>query len=798
MKTCLKTCSVLAAVLSVFAQSVEDKQVNVHHVQGEVLDGSGAAVAGAVLLLQLKSSGTQFVTRSGIDGAFRFPGPLRGECHLTVVSQGFAEHRQTVRAGGPEAAAIVIHLQPAALAQEMAVYANAVTGPEAALQAIPGSVSILESSLLAQARVLTVDEALRKSSGVFTRGEEGLGLRPNIGIRGLNPVRSTKVLLLEDGVPVSYAPYGDNASYYHPPVDRFEQIEVVKGSGQVMYGPATVGGVINYLTPPPPDRSSGFITLTGGNLDYFNGHARYGATIGRTGFLFDYMRKQGEGARENIRYGLNDATAKLLHTLTPSQTLSFKINHYGEDSNLTYSGLRESEWLANPRQNPFRNDFAAFKRWGGAAIHTYALKNNAVLATHFYGQSFVRDWWRQSSNSAQRPNGAAHPLCGGMANLNTTCGNEGRLRSYRTLGFNPQFRMDHSWGAFRSQFDSGFRAHFEHQDRLQKNGDTPLARDGRLVESNLRTADAYSGFLQNRLMIGKLVISPGLRLENVRYQRTNRLLNVSGRTSLAQWIPGIGLSYSPAGGTTVFAGIHRGFSPPRAEDVINNTTGGTIELDPEMSWNYEAGVRTRHGRFASLEAVYFRMNFENQIIPASLAGGEGSALTSAGRTIHQGGELSGRADFRNVFASAHSFWLRGAYTWLPQAEFGGTRFSSISGFSNVLVTGNRLPYAPRHLLNSMLGYAHRSGANALIEGVHTGGQFTDDLNTVNPSPDGQRGWISGNFIWNATLNFPLEARRTTLFISAKNIGGRLYAVDRSRGLLPGMPRLIQAGIRFSF
>ncbi len=74
---------------------------------------------------------------------------------------------------------------------------------------------------------------------MFARDEEGFGLRPNIGIRGLNPTRSSKLLLLEDGIPLAYAPYGDNASYYHPPVNRFERIEVLKGSSQILFGPQT-------------------------------------------------------------------------------------------------------------------------------------------------------------------------------------------------------------------------------------------------------------------------------------------------------------------------------------------------------------------------------------------------------------------------------------------------------------------------------------------------------------------------------------------------------------------------------
>jgi Fe(3+) dicitrate transport protein len=346
--------------------------------------------------------------------------------------------------------------------------------------------------------------------------------------------------------------------------------------------------------------------------------------------------------------------------------------------------------------------------------------------------------------------------------------------------------------------DLGFRGHFENQDRIQLNGDTPIARDGRMVENNERNAQAWSGFLQNRFVAGKFGITPGIRLEHVRFDRTNQLLNVRGQTQLTQWIPGIGMSYSPGGSTTIYGGVHRGFSPPRVEDVISNTTGGTIELDPEMSWNYEVGIRTRASRVATFEATFFRLDFQNQIVPSSVAGGVGAVLTSAGQTIHQGFEFSGRTDYRSILGSRHSVWIRGAYTYLPVAEFASTRFSNISGFGNVLVTGNRIPYASRHLMNTMLGYVHARGFNALVEGVHTSRQFGDDLNTVGGTPDGQRGLIPSNFIWNATLNYPLEAWRTTLFVAAKNMGDRLYIVDRTRGIQPGMPRLLQVGLRFSF
>lgn len=763
---------------------------------GKITDPSGASVVSAAVTLRLKASGTELFTTTRGDGSFEFTEISGGTYVLTVAAEGFSKADRTVSVNPVDSVDVV--LQPATLAQHVVVHANAIAGPDTAMREIPGSVEVLDAATLIQSRVFTFDEALRKVTGVYTRGEEGFGLRPNIGIRGLNPTRSSKVLLLEDGVPISYAPYGDNASYYHPPVDRFESIEVVKGAGQILYGPSTIGGVINYLTPAPPDRGSGFVTLTGGNLDYFNGHAQYGNTFRGTGVLFDFMRKQGDGARENTHFALNDVTAKVLRPVGFRQTLAAKFNSYIEDSQITYSGLREAEWATNPRMNAFRNDGLEFNRYGGALTHTLVLTPNGVLTTTGYGQFFTRDWWRQSSNSAQRPNDAADPACGGMANLLTTCGNEGRLREYSTWGVQSKLRA--GWNIFgqRNEIDLGFRAHFENQDRLQKNGPLPTSRDGVLVESNVRTADAWSGFVQNRFVFGKWGITPGVRVERVRYARINRLLNVSGATDLTQIVPGVGISCSPSSRLTAFAGVHRGFAPPRAEDVINNSTGGVVDLDSELSWNYEAGLRARLHRSTAFEATWFRMDFSNQIIPASVAGGVGATLISAGRTIQQGAELSGRTEFRNLLGSRHSAWIRGAWTWVPTAEFASRRFSTITGFAGTPVIGNRVPYTPSQLGNASVGYTHSNGLNALVEGVYTARHYTDDLNTINPSPDGQRGRIPSSTIFNATLNYPVEAWHTTFFVSAKNLTDRLYIVDRARGLLPGMPRLVHVGMRFSF
>ena len=794
MRIFLSAC--LLAAFALAAPSAE-AQVADARVTGQLLDESGAAVPQGSIVLRRQSTGVERRVAAGAAGQFTVADLRPGDYEITAVSTGFsiAVRRVTLRAGDNR---VQLQLRVGGLTEDVVVVAGEIAGSQQRLRRLPGSVDIVGREELERSAVMTTSEALRKVAGLTVSDEEGFGLRPNIGIRGLNPTRSTKVLLLEDGIPLTYAPYGDNASYYHPPIDRFERLEVLKGGAQIAYGPQTVGGAINYVTPRPPAQRSGSLTLGAGNRAYFNGQGSYGATIGRTGFLADYMRKQGDGSRDNLNFRLNDVNLKVVQGVGTSQTLTLRGNYYGEDSNITYSGLRQDEYLAAPRANPFQNDFFYADRYGASATHAAALTGDVAVTTNVYWSTFKRHWWRQSSNSAQRPNDAADPLCASMANLNTTCGNEGRLREYWSWGVEPRATMHHRVFGVASETDFGVRAHFENQERLQQNGATPTARSGVLVESNVRTNAAYAGFAQNRFLFGGWTVTPGIRLEHVQYDRTNRLANggagISGDTSLTRFIPGIGVSHTTGELLTVFAGVHRGFAPPRTEDIISNT-GGVIELDPELSWNYEAGLRRALRPGVSVDATFFRMDYENQIVPASLAGGVGATLTNAGQTLHQGLELRAQVDSAPMTGSAHDVYLRVAYTYLPVAEFVGRRFSNIPGFSTVSVTGNRLPYAPEQSLS--LGFGYSLGAfDARIEAVHTKEQFGDDLNSMAPTADGQRGVIPSSTVWNSAVNYTV--RQATVFFTVKNLADSLYIVDRTRGILPGSPRLVQAGIRVGF
>ena len=688
-----------------------------------------------------------------------------------------------------------------------------VIGTESRLRSIPGSGTILELKDLRLGQPRNLNEILRIVPGVFVRDEEGIGLRPNIGIRGLNPTRSSAVLLLEDGVPFSLAPYGDNGSYYVPPVDRMAGIEVLKGSGQIAYGPRTIGGVINLLTPRPPAKGhAGHLIVAGGDHSYRLLHARHGFGAAGKGVLTEVLHKRAAAGRDNLGTTITDATLKGEAALTGTQFVTIKGNLYRERSEVTYSGLTEAEYATDPFQNPFAADSMFMDRASALATYQVALSGSALATARFYGSWLWRDWWRQSSNSAERPNDANDPRCGGMANLLTTCGNQGRLRDYRVLGVEPRVTLELPGLGSGSRLEGGVRAQFERQLRRQENGDAPAARTGVLVEDNVRRNAAVAGFLQARFQWGAWALIPGIRLEHLEYERINRLADGAprGSTVLTQWIPGAGITWTPNPLLTAFAGLHRGFAPPRTEDLLTNA-GGVVELGPELSWNAELGARYQAVRGVVAEATGFQLDFSNQIVPASVAGGSGATLTSAGRTLHRGLELSAQVGTEAFSQSPHQGWLRAAWTWLPVARFEGERFAwvgtgngdvpgkvylgqnSAGTRTEVRVTGNRLPYAPVHLLSVAAGYGWRGRVEAQLEGWHTGAQFADPINTTVTVPDGQQGPIPAATVWNLSMHYRLSGLRSRLSLAVKNLLDTRYIVDRSRGLMPGSPRLIQLG-----
>jgi Fe(3+) dicitrate transport protein len=296
-------------------------------------------------------------------------------------------------------------------------------------------------------------------------------------------------------------------------------------------------------------------------------------------------------------------------------------------------------------------------------------------------------------------------------------------------------------------------------------------------------------FFQERFILGQFTITPGIRVEHINYDQNNALVPANtaggayGKAHFTEVLPGVGITYQPVKDHMLFFGAHRGMSPPQISDTITGT-GAVVDLGPELSWTYEVGARGNLTQWAGYEVTLFQMDFSNQIISQSAAGGVGSTLTSAGETRHRGVEFATKFDLLDAFTGLNrdqDITLDLNYTWIAEAEFVGTRNTSLGCLSltpqerasmgcaspstgnpvtPVSVSGNRLPYSPKNLFTGGIGYTNRA---------FSPGAFSARL----------------------------EAH-TTFFFVGKNMLGQEMIMDRTRGIYPGLPALWQAGAKWTF
>ncbi len=676
-----------------------------------------------------------------------------------------------------------------------------------AISRIPGAVAVVDSSRLRNASPLSIKDAVRSVPGMHVMDEDAFGLNLNIGMRGLAARRSQRVLLLEDGMPIHLGPYSDPSAHYHPPVDGLARVEVVKGSAQIAFGPQTVGGVVNFVRRPPPDRPMARLSLAGGDRGFRSARLSTGGTWNGRGIVLDAARREGDGTRRGHEHRVDDISLRGVLPLSPTQRLALSAGLYTEASRYGEAGLSQTEFDADPYQNPLPNDVFDLSRRGAQAVHEVAFGRGITLRTQAYTQRIERTAWRQASTSADRLGNASYERAFGCAPGATSvdqCKNTGRPRRYLFSGLEPRLHVPHTVLGADAELETGVRAHAESMRRQERAGTSATARTGPLTRDNAIDTRAGAFFVREQLRTGAWTLTPGVRVEHVRSVNENRLAGTRNHDAYTEVLPGLGVSWEQRNSNgrsfTLLGGVHRGFAPPRPADILNPVAGeGLVQVDAEVSWTSEIGARLQLSDAAQIDVTAFRIDFDNQVVSGSLVG-SGQRFVNAGRTLHQGVEVGAHIAIDQLLgdvwrSTSSTLAADVALTYLPTARFASTRASTVDSKQSVL--GKRVPFSPRSTLNVGLGWQHRRGASVRVDGDVIASQYADDLNSIASAAQGRRGLLPSYSVFNVALRAPVRRGTTSPFAltaAVKNVANRVYITDRSEGIMTGMPRLFVMGV----
>jgi Fe(3+) dicitrate transport protein len=709
---------------------------------------------------------------------------------------------------------------------EATVSAVGLASGASGLDEVPGSLHLITTKELKRFSYTDPLRTLRTVAGVNITEEDGFGLRPNIGLRGSGTERSSRITIMEDGVLIAPAPYTASSAYYFPSIARMSSVEILKGSSQIAFGPQTASGAINLISTQIPDVETASFSMSHGSFKNRYVHMYVGNSVtsskGTFGYLIEFLEIGSDGFKtldndDPTGFIKSDRLAKLKWSSPVSasvqQSLQLKLADVTETSHETYLGLSEEDFAITPnrRYAASAQDVMNTNQTQAVLTHTVAPSKRLEIKTDIYRTTFHRNWYKldravdstgttialgEILNSPDDFSEGYSYLTGsstiGSAGLDVKANN----RNYFAEGI--QSRLIYTFGKaevknriiFGSRFHRDLVDRFQWRDRYSMdNGTMELVTPGihGTAGNRVESASALANYLRATLHFGDFTLTPGLRHENISFERYDygssdleRLGNGDYRVnSVSVLLPGVGLNYQISSALDVFTGVHRGFIPP----------GSKPETEPELSINSELGVRFSH-RNVSAQMVIFSNNYSN-LLGADLnaSGGTGSGdLFNGGSAMANGLEFELSVDPLSGLPLDHfSMPVRIAYTY-TDATFTNAFDSDFGAWGDVEV-GDALPYLAPHQLSLVTSLEHEKFA------IDISGRYTSAMRTI-----AGQGEILLSESTDESLIFDTGIRyevsnHLNVNLGVTNLLDRTYAVARRPyGLRPNMPRALRIGV----
>ena len=588
---------------------------------------------------------------------------------------------------------------------------------------MPGSAHFISDDELEVFNYADIQQILRKVPGVNLQLEDGYGLRPNIGIRGVQTERSSRIMLLEDGVPIAPAPYAASSAYYFPTAGRMYSMEVLKGPAAITEGPNTIGGAINMISTPIPEQAEGKVIAEIGEDSTTRVHAVFGSTNNSGfGYLLETHQWKSDGFQQidgdngNTGLDIKDYTVKLSYAPIDSpHAFELKYQYADQESNQSYLGITDEDFKADPyrRYSISQNDLMLTEHNQLILRHEFSISEDVNITTTAYNNDHARSWYKLDKLAGVGPEKIIADINKGASKYSdaelqaillggdSAAGDvaiKDNNRDYYSRGISVKFDWAVESDDVVHDIELGIRYHEDEEDRLQRTDKYTQIDQSLLLDSigvtggnkNNRAvqAEALAIYVKDSITFGKFVVTPGLRFEDIDLLRRDwsalpRNASPSVKSnSVTAVLPSIGVLYNVNDQLSLLAGAYNGFGSPTTsdgveeEDAINIEFGGRYQKDDLL-----------------LELIAFTSDYENLV-------GECTASSSTGNCDigdqFNGGEATVKGfefQLANITQLTDSLELPMSLTYThTDAEFDSTFDSEFFGDVS---KGDPIPYIPK-------------------------------------------------------------------------------------------------------
>ncbi len=617
---------------------------------------------------------------------------------------------------------------------------------------------------------------------------DGSGLQLNIGSRGLDPNRTANFNVRQNGYDISADALGYPESYYTPPMEALDRIQLVRGAASLQFGPQ-FGGLLNFVMKKPVENKAIELVArqTIGSFNFYNSTTTINGTKGKFSYLAFFQYKKGDGWRPNSEFKTHTGFINLNYEFQEGTRLSFD---YTTMASLAHQagGLSDRMFEEDPRQsNRERNWFKV--NWNLFALNfDHRFNSQTEINLRVFGLIATRD------ALGYRPNRVE------IIDNDTTIGRELVAGKFRNIGAELRFLRRYELGGktavllLGSRYYNGYNHSRQGLASTGKDADFRFTDPDRFISYNYTFPNQnISLFAENIFYLNpKFSVTPGARFE---YLNTNaqgyygtigtdlvgNIQNISRtnekrKSSRYFLLGGIGLSYKPSEKYDLYTNISQNYRSITFDDMRISNPSFEIDqnLKDESGYSIDLGIRTNQTKLVSFDLGAFLLNYNNRIgeIQSSRNFQIIRQRTNIGRALIKGLELFGEFDaLHSLFADKNEASI---------SVFVNLALIS-SEYTNSLATGvvgNKVEFVPAVNLKSGIKGGYK-GFKASLQFTYMSYQYTDATNAIEGGLSAVNGLIPGYSVLDASLSYTLKRYKVEL--SSNNLGNRMYFSRRATG-----------------
>ncbi|MGH8765649.1 MAG: TonB-dependent receptor [Burkholderiales bacterium] len=576
------------------------------------------------------------------------------------------------------AALLAAHAVPVHAQTDDGIVVTATRFPERRLGA-PVGMTVITAAEIARDTARTLPELLGHLGGLYVRNNSG---DPNmqIDLRGFGITGDQNTLVLLDGIRMNENDLS-TTKLSAIPLQSIERIEVLRGSGAVLYGGGATGGTINIITRGPKDKvTEGY--LYGGAGDYGALEGRATASIAKDNFGLSVSGSHAE----SDNYRLNNRVRQ--------DNLSGDLRYFSADSSLALKFGSDLQRLQLPGVRD-QNQLASDPR-GASTPGDWSTRDGnylTLLGRQRYGEVDVAADLGYRDQLARA----------NFVSLGSF--NEARTDS---LTFSPRLSWNNRLFGVPASLVAGLDFADWDYDRRFATDPSTLGRPFATTNGSQQSSAFY--FQYNAQVADPLKLSLGWRTQRVDDHLLMTGFGASDQRQTRNANAGeAGLQYALGSAWTLFGRLGSSFRFATVDENGVTSTGRLLE--PQTARNADAGVEYREGG-RRLRASLYRINLQNEIYFSPLVVPFG-ANTNLSPTRREGLELSGQ------WPLAAELMLSGNVNFQSATYRNGI-------YGGVDVSGKDVPLVPGAIAGLQLAWRFLPGTQAFASLTYAGKQRYDN------------------------------------------------------------------------